>query len=49
MTIINWQDSDHRFVFKHNADSFLKALQSRGHEIVNKYTSLDGTVTIIVR
>ena len=49
MTIINWQDSDHRFILKRNADSFLKALQSRGHEIVHKHTSIDGTTTIVIK
>ena len=49
MTIINWQDSDNRFIFKRNADSFLKALQNRGHEIVHQHTSIDGMTTIIIK
>lgn len=48
-TIISWQNEQRSFIFKRNADRFIQALVNRGHEIVNKYTSLDGTVTIIVR
>ena len=48
-TIVTWQNENRSFIFKRSAERFINALTYRGHEIVNKYISLDGTVTIIVR
>lgn len=48
-TVINWQNENRSFIFKRNADTFLNALLKRGHEIILRYTSIDGTTYITVK